>query len=68
MNPAASRLAALTKELSLAWQQTRESWKDQKAQEFEQKYLRDLWGSVEKTLVVMEQLEKVIAKIRKDCE
>ena len=68
MNPAASRLAALTKELSRAWQQTRESWKDQKAQEFEQKYLRDLWGSVEKTLVVMEQLEKVIAKIRKDCE
>lgn len=68
MNPAASRLAALTKELSLAWQQTRETWKDQKAQEFEQKYLRDLWGNVEKTLVVMEQLEKVIAKIRKDCE
>ncbi len=68
MNPAGSRIEALTKELSLQWQQTRSYWSDAKSQEFEQKYLQELFSSVDRTMVVIEQLDKLLSKIRRDCE
>jgi hypothetical protein len=68
MNPSGSRVAALTKELWLHWQQTREDWADSKSQEFERKYLQELNASVDKTVTVMEELDKLLNRIRKDCE
>jgi thymidylate synthase len=68
MSAQGSRLAAVTKDLWVNWQQTRESWSDAKAMEFEQKYLRELMNSVDKTVGAIEQLDKLIAKIKKDCE
>ncbi len=68
MNSAGVRLAALTKELWLQWQATKDSWHDTKSHEFEQKYMLELFSSVEKTGTVIEQLDKVITKIKKDCE
>ena len=68
MNANASRLSGLTKELSRNWQQTREHWQDAKSLEFEHKYLEELVASVEKTVTVIEQLDKLITRIRKDCE
>jgi hypothetical protein len=68
MNAQGSRLAAVTKDLWVTWQQTRESWADAKAQEFEQKYLLELMTSVDKTVGSIEQLDKLIARIKKDCE
>jgi hypothetical protein len=68
MNASGTRLAAVTNELKLQWQQTRDCWRDAKSQEFEHKYLDELWASVDKAVAVIEQLDKLMMKIRKDCE
>ncbi|HWI58368.1 MAG TPA: hypothetical protein VNZ22_14170 [Bacillota bacterium] len=68
MSPISSRLSAVTKELSVQWHQTKEQWNDAKSQEFEQKYLQELFSSVDKTVTIIEQLDQLITKIRKDCE
>jgi len=68
MNANGARLGAITKELWLQWQQTKEYWRDAKSQEFERKYLEELLASVDKTVTVIEQLDKLVMKIRKDCE
>lgn len=61
-------ISTATKELSLKWQQTRDSWRDAKSQEFEQKYMNELIGSVDRAVAVLDQLDKVVARIRSECE
>jgi hypothetical protein len=68
MNANGTRLSAITKELWRQWQQTKEYWQDNKSQEFERRYLEELVASVDKTVGVIEQVDKLIMKIRKDCE
>ncbi len=68
MNAAGSRLEALTKELRVQWQQTKVYWNDAKALEFEQRFLVELFATVDKTVGVIEQIDKLMSKIRKDCE
>lgn len=63
-----SRLAGLSKELNRSWQDTRDQWLDQKRSEFEGTYLLPLFDSVENAVVAMEDLDKILKKIRKDCE
>lgn len=50
------------------WQHTREYWRDAKSTEFEHKYLDELFSSVDKAVGVIEQLDKLLNKIRRDCE
>ncbi|HYV31007.1 MAG TPA: hypothetical protein VEO53_07880 [Candidatus Binatia bacterium] len=68
MSGSASKLTALTKALSSQWQQTKECWKDAKCEEFERKYIQELTAGVDRAVTVIEQLDKLITKIRKDCE
>jgi hypothetical protein len=68
MNAAGTRLGAITKQLMVQWQQTKEYWTDAKSVEFEQKYLQELFATVERTTGVIEQLDKLVSKIKKDCE
>ena len=68
MSSNGSKLMAITRQLSGQWQQTKEQWQDAKTQEFERQYMTELFSSVDKTVAVMEQLEKLISKIRSDCE
>ena len=68
MNATGGRLDAITKELWLQWQQTKEYWRDEKAEEFEKKYLEELVASVSKAVGVIEELDKLTNKIRRDCE
>jgi hypothetical protein len=63
-----SRLAGATKELQLKWQQTKDYWRDQKSMEFEQKFLQELFASVDKTVVIVEKLDELLKKVRHDCE
>jgi len=63
-----TRLAMLTKELMLKWRETREFWQDAKSEEFQKKYLDELQGSVDNAVTVIDKLDKLITKIRKDCE
>ncbi len=67
VNSYKARLVSITKELSAQWEQTREYWRDSKAREFEQHYLADLISSVDRASTVIDEMEKVFAKLKKDC-
>jgi hypothetical protein len=70
MNPGGikSRLGSLTKGLATRWDETRNYWKDAKSLEFEQRYMTELFANVDKAITVLEQLDEILAKVRKDCE
>lgn len=68
MKASGSRLAGITKELRAQWQDTKSYWKDAKSQEFERRYMEELLASVDRAVTVIEQLDKLITKIRSDCE
>jgi thymidylate synthase len=63
-----ARLEGLTKELMMHWRETKEYWRDAKSEEFENKYLSELKASVDKAVTVIEQLDKVVNRIKRDCE
>jgi Cdc6-like AAA superfamily ATPase len=68
MNAHGTKMTAITRELWNQWMTTKESWQDAKAVEFEKKYLEDLLASVNKAVIVIEELDKLTSKIKKDCE
>ncbi len=68
MNAAKNRLVALTKELRVQWEQTQSYWKDAKSQEFESRFLNELNANVNQAAVNIENLERIITKVRSDCE
>ena len=68
MKASGNRLAALTKELRSEWHNTKSYWKDAKSLEFEHRYMEELLASVDRAVTVIEQLDKLITKVRSDCE
>jgi hypothetical protein len=63
-----SRLSALTKELALQWEQTRNYWRDAKSADFEHKYIEELLVGVDKAIMVIEKLDELARRVQKDCE
>ncbi|MDA1276213.1 MAG: hypothetical protein O2960_19535 [Verrucomicrobia bacterium] len=63
-----TRLATITRELSNNWLRTKEQWKDAKSKEFEHDYMDELFACVDKAGPVIEQLDKLVTRIRKECE
>ena len=61
-------LVAATKDLSLRWDATKECWQDAKSEEFERTYFAELLSSVDKATEVFDQLDRLVAKVRSDCE
>lgn len=59
---------AATKELWLRWEETKNFWQDAKAAEFEHRYLLELQSSVDRALPIFADLDKLIGKVRSDCE
>jgi hypothetical protein len=68
MNASGARLEALTKDLRLRWFQTKDYWTDAKCQEFDQKYMQELFAGVDRAVEVIEKLDHLMGKVRKDCE
>lgn len=68
MMASGNRLAGITKELRAQWLETKSYWKDAKSAEFERRYMEELLASVDRAVTVIEQLDKLITKIKKDCE
>jgi hypothetical protein len=68
LNASKSRLAALTKDLAAKWRETREYWRDDRAREFEQRYMDDLLSGVTNALNNIETLERILNRIRDDCQ
>lgn len=64
----ASNLVQAAKELKAEWEQTKESWRDVKAQEFERTYLEDLPHHLARAASVIEELDVLLRKVRIDCE
>lgn len=63
-----NRLTALTKELAVQWDETKNHWWDAKTREFERRYIAELLVNVDRTVMAIEQLNEVLNKVRKDCE
>jgi len=63
-----NRLVAITKELSNRWDETKNYWRDAKSQEFEQRYMVELFANVDRTITVIDKLNEVVTKVRNDCE
>jgi hypothetical protein len=63
-----SRLAALTRELAARWRETKDSWNDAKAEEFERLHLLALFAGVDRAVTALEKLDELVTKARKDCE
>jgi hypothetical protein len=68
MSGSKSRLTGITKELSRKWDQTKNYWHDAKCQEFEHRYLEELFADVDKTVAIIEKLDELLKKVRSDCE
>lgn len=61
-------LTDATRQLQARWTDTRNSWRDHKAAEFENLYLTDLTAAVNSALRVIDELDQLLQKIHADCE
>ena len=61
-------LTLATRNLEAKWAETRFSWRDRKAAEFEETYLTDLMTSVNTALRIIEELDQLLEKVHADCE
>jgi len=68
LNTTRTRLTALTRQLAIRWNETREHWQDAKALEFEKRYMEELLSRTNTAAAGIEELEQVLAKLRRDCE
>ncbi len=64
----ASSLAHASKNLSREWRETEGHWRDAKAREFEREYLADIPAQIAKAVEAMEELDRVLRKVRSECE
>jgi len=63
-----SRLLGLTREISVQWDETRNHWRDAKSEEFDRRYMNELSQQVSRAVAVVEELDKLLTKVRSDCE
>lgn len=68
MQGSRARIASLTKDLVGRWNETRNYWRDEKATEFEQEYIRELTASVNSAVTALEKLDLLLNRIHNDCE
>jgi hypothetical protein len=68
LNAPKAKLVKTTKIILNQWESTKYSWRDQKSKEFEKEYLAALQDQVTGAMTVIEDLERILTKIRKDCE
>lgn len=68
MSATQSRLNGLTNELKADWEQTKHYWNDAKSREFEKRFMNELFPAVNQAIVTIESLERILAKLRQDCQ
>lgn len=68
ISPNGKALARATKDLLLRWEETKQSWQDAKAGEFERKYLAELQAAVERATPIFDELDKLVNRVRSECE
>jgi hypothetical protein len=68
MQGGGQRLMALTRELLRNWEATKEHWRDAKSREFEQRFIEVLVNGVHAASPNIERVERIVNKVRSDCE
>ena len=68
MTGAQNRLMALTKDLRVEWDNTKQYWNDAKSQEFEKRFLEELFAAVNHAITNIDSLERLVKKIHADCD
>ena len=68
MVSARTRLATLTKIVSNDWHNTKEHWQDKQAMHFQKQYIEGLLHEVSSTIEIIEKLDKLVTKVKRDCE
>jgi hypothetical protein len=68
LSSARGRLTGVTRDLSLKWDDTKNFWRDAKAEEFERRFLRELFAEVNQSLLAIEKLDELLRKVRSNCE
>ena len=63
-----AQITGATKELLLRWSETKNSWRDAKSREFEEKYLQELLARVDKAGTIIDKLEEVLKIVHNDCD
>ena len=57
-----------TRELARKWDETRHHWGDAKSAEFERNYLAGLFADVERSMPILEELDRLMTNVRNQCE
>jgi len=65
---AKNRLLGLAKELGADWAEVKDHWGDAKSLEFEKRFIEELMTGVSAAMTNIDALEKVLKKVREDCE
>ena len=68
LNHSKGRLTGLSRDLLRIWQETQESWRDQKGREFDSAYMQPMFDAVYHATTAIEDLDKVLKKLKDDCE
>lgn len=63
-----ARLAESTRALLAEWDIVRDGWRDAKSGEFEDQYLRDLRADVDRAISSLDEVDKLLQKMRRECE
>ena len=68
LNHSRSHLTGRSRELLKTWQDTQNYWRDQKCREFDVTYMQPLFDAVDNAVSAMDDLEKILRRLREDCE
>jgi len=63
-----SHLVLMSEDLAREWNATKESWRDEKARDFERDFMEQLPGNVRVAAATLEKLDKLLRKVKADCE
>jgi hypothetical protein len=61
-------ISSATRELARQWEHAKLSWRDAKSAEFEREYLVELFAGVDRASATLDELERLIARMKKECE
>ena len=64
----AVKLNKCTKSFLQSWNQVKTHWRDRKQREFEKDFIENLPDDISAAIRVIEEIDKVINKARRDCE
>lgn len=68
LNHSKGRLVGLSRELLRNWQSTQETWQDAKSREFDSHYMQPMFDAVDHAAAAIDELDKIIQRLRQDCE